>query len=78
MVLNISECVLCCRALIGADIDEEDSVKFAEADYLSDLALYGPMVQEAFYDVMYELLDNWAGAAGQFFRSAFAWALFDW
>mmetsp|Transcript_13105 Transcript_13105/g.24164 ORF Transcript_13105/g.24164 Transcript_13105/m.24164 type:complete len:969 (+) Transcript_13105:174-3080(+) len=65
------------RALVGSDIDEEDSIKFAEADYESDVAMYGPMVQDAFYDVMYELLDSWAGVAGQFFRSAFAWALFD-
>ena len=70
----------CCiyRALIGNEFEESEATKFAEADYLSDVAAYGPLTQEAFFDVLLELIDTWAENAGQFFRSAFAWALFDW
>jgi hypothetical protein len=65
------------RALIGNEFNEKEALEFAEAEYLSDTAAYGPLGQEAFGDVMLELLDTWAENAGQFFRSAFAWALFD-
>jgi hypothetical protein len=59
-------------------MDENEAKKFAEADYFSDVAAYGPLTQEAFFDVLLELIDTWAENAGQFFRSAFAWALYDW
>jgi hypothetical protein len=66
------------RALVGDDLTDDEVMKFAEADYLSDIVSYGPMGEVAFCDVVLELLDVWAGVAGEFFRSAFAWALFDW
>lgn len=71
-------CFTCSRALIGSDFLENQASEFAEAEYFSDIAAFGPMVEQAFNDVVLELIDTWAENAGQFFRSAFAWALFDW
>lgn len=65
------------RALIATDFLEKEALEFAEAEYQSDTAAYGPMNQQAFFDVVLELVDTWAQSAGQFFRSSFAWALFD-
>lgn len=67
------------RALIGDELDEAAARTLAEADYCSDRAAHGPLVQEAFFDVLLELMDTWGVKnSGPFFRSAFAWALFDW
>lgn len=73
-----SHVIIAFRALIGGEITEEDSLKFAEADYFSDVAAHGPLLHSAFIDYMLEFFDVWTESAGQFFRSAFAWALFDW
>ena len=65
------------RALIGDRLDDNESNLFAKAEYNSALAAHGPLVKETFYDIVLELLDIWCDNSGQFFRSAFAWALFD-
>ena len=65
-------------ALIGGDenIQYNEALNFAKTDYIYDIACYGPLSRECFFDILLELIEMWSDAGELSKLSiAFAWAL---
>eukprot|EP00602_Paraphysomonas_sp_CaronLab_P003782 CAMPEP_0185039108 /NCGR_PEP_ID=MMETSP1103-20130426/35614_1 /TAXON_ID=36769 /ORGANISM="Paraphysomonas bandaiensis, Strain Caron Lab Isolate" /LENGTH=865 /DNA_ID=CAMNT_0027577873 /DNA_START=98 /DNA_END=2695 /DNA_ORIENTATION=- len=62
-------------ALIGPELNPQEALDFAKAEYLSDTACYGPLNEIAFYDLLAELVEIWAENSQPAYFAAFSWAL---
>lgn len=62
-------------AVIGKKMNQNDALNVAKTDYLNDIASYGPLGQECFYDILLELIEMWSENTIIKFTIAFTWEL---
>jgi hypothetical protein len=65
------------RALLGDDLTYDEAKQLARSDYISDRNCYGPLVEQAFNDILSEMVGLWAEISHIRFSASFTWSFFD-
>lgn len=63
------------KAVLGEQINEMEAINLAKTDYVTDIACYGPLRQQCFYDILLEFIEMWAENGSPKLLTSFAWAL---
>jgi hypothetical protein len=63
------------KAVVGGQINEIEAINLAKTDFVSDTACYGPLRQECFFDILFEIMEMWAENGVPKLLTSFAWAL---